>query len=112
MNRVSSKSAMHATAAIAALLALGACTKPEAQTTDTASKAAAAASTPASAATPNMVSFTAKEFSFEGPDTIPAGLGEDTVRAMVAKQAAKRVGLHFVERERATWDHGKLGGVY
>ena len=74
MNRVSSKSAMHATAAVAALLALGACAKPEAQTTDTASKAAAAASTPAAAATPNMVSFTAKEFSFEGPDTIPAGL--------------------------------------
>jgi len=34
----------------------------------------ATASAPAAAATPNMVSFTAKEFSFEGPDTIPAGL--------------------------------------
>jgi len=32
---------------------------------------------------------------------------------MVGKQAAKRVALHFVERERATWDHRKLGaGVY
>jgi hypothetical protein len=32
---------------------------------------------------------------------------------MVHKQAAKRVGLHFIERERATWDHRKLGaGVY
>jgi PPOX class probable F420-dependent enzyme len=42
----------------------------------------------------------------------PDGLGDD-VRAMVAKQATKRVGLHFVERERATWDHRKLAsGVY
>jgi Pyridoxamine 5'-phosphate oxidase len=30
----------------------------------------------------------------------------------VAAQAAKRVGLEFVERRRATWDHRKLGGVY
>ncbi|HEV2999307.1 MAG TPA: pyridoxamine 5'-phosphate oxidase family protein [Solirubrobacteraceae bacterium] len=36
----------------------------------------------------------------------------DDVRAMVAGQAPKRVGLHFVARERATWDHRKLGGVY
>ena len=34
------------------------------------------------------------------------------VRAMVQKQAAKRVGLEFVERNRATWDHRKLGGTY
>lgn len=27
------------------------------------------------------------------------------VRAMVDKQARKRVALEFVERERATWDH-------
>jgi len=32
----------------------------------------------------------------------------DAVRA----QAAKRVGLEFIERRRATWDHRKLGGVY
>ena len=31
---------------------------------------------------------------------------------MVAAQAAKRVGLEFVERRRASWDHRKLGGVY
>jgi general stress protein 26 len=31
---------------------------------------------------------------------------------MVAAQAPKRVALQFVERRRATWDHGKLGGVY
>ncbi len=36
----------------------------------------------------------------------------EEVRAMVAQQAAKRVGLEFVERSRATWDHRKLGGVY
>jgi hypothetical protein len=42
----------------------------------------------------------------------PSGLDEG-VRAMVAKQAAKRVGLEFVERSRATWDHRKLAaGVY
>ena len=34
------------------------------------------------------------------------------VREMVLGQAAKRVGLRFVERRRATWDHRKLGGVY
>lgn len=33
-------------------------------------------------------------------------------RAAVQAQAAKRVGLEFVERRRATWDHRKLGGVY
>jgi PPOX class probable F420-dependent enzyme len=38
---------------------------------------------------------------------------DDEMRAMVAKQAAKRVALRFVERERATWDHRKLAaGVY
>jgi hypothetical protein len=31
---------------------------------------------------------------------------------MVAAQAPKRVAMQFVERRRATWDHGKLGGVY
>jgi len=33
-------------------------------------------------------------------------------RAVIERQAAKRVGLEFVERRRATWDHRKLGGVY
>jgi hypothetical protein len=33
-------------------------------------------------------------------------------RAVVDAQAAKRVGLEFVERRRASWDHRKLGGVY
>jgi len=34
------------------------------------------------------------------------------VAAMVNKQAAKRVGLEFVELRRASWDHRKLGGTY
>jgi hypothetical protein len=36
----------------------------------------------------------------------------DDVRDMVQAQAVKRVGLEFVERSRATWDHRKLGNVY
>jgi hypothetical protein len=34
------------------------------------------------------------------------------VRQMVERQAPKRVALQFVERERASWDHRKLAGVY
>ena len=37
---------------------------------------------------------------------------DPAVAEMVARQAAKRVGLEFVERRRATWDHRKLAGVY
>jgi hypothetical protein len=37
---------------------------------------------------------------------------DPAVTEMVARQAAKRVGLEFVERRRATWDHRKLGGTY
>jgi general stress protein 26 len=38
---------------------------------------------------------------------------DEATRGMVAQQATKRVGLQFVERSRATWDHRKLGsGVY
>ena len=36
----------------------------------------------------------------------------DEVRAMVDKQAAKRVAMRFAERDRATWDHRKLGATY
>jgi PPOX class probable F420-dependent enzyme len=36
----------------------------------------------------------------------------DEVRAGMRRQAAKRVGLHFVVRETASWDHRKLGGGY
>ncbi len=40
-----------------------------------------------------------------------ADLGPELAAAMRA-QAAKRVGLQFVERRRVTWDHRKLGGTY
>jgi general stress protein 26 len=36
----------------------------------------------------------------------------DPVREGFRKQAPKRVGMEFVERERVTWDHRKLGGAY
>ena len=32
--------------------------------------------------------------------------------ATIEPTAAKRVGLEFVERSRASWDHRKLAGVY
>jgi len=41
----------------------------------------------------------------------PPELPQEALAAVEA-QAAKRVGLEFVERRRATWDHRKLGGVY
>ena len=37
---------------------------------------------------------------------------DESVRAMIAGQAVKRVGLEFVERRRVSWNHRKLGGVY
>ena len=37
---------------------------------------------------------------------------DDETRAMVDKQAPKRVAFEFVERSRVTWDHRKLAGVY
>ena len=40
-----------------------------------------------------------------------ADLTPELAAAMRA-QAAKRVGLQFVERRRVSWDHGKLGGTY
>jgi hypothetical protein len=42
----------------------------------------------------------------------PAQELDANVAAMVRRQAAKRVALEFIERHRASWDHGKLGGVY
>ncbi len=42
----------------------------------------------------------------------PADALPEEVAAMVDKQAAKRVGLEFVELRRTSWDHRKLGGVY
>jgi PPOX class probable F420-dependent enzyme len=40
------------------------------------------------------------------------GAIDDETRAMVDKQAPKRVAFEFVERARVTWDHRKLAGVY
>jgi general stress protein 26 len=42
----------------------------------------------------------------------PEGEPSAEAREVVRRQAPKRVGLQFVERSRATWDHRKLGGVY
>jgi len=44
-------------------------------------------------------------YSGPGPEFEP-------VRDAFRKQAPKRVGLEFVERDRVTWDHRKLGGGY
>jgi PPOX class probable F420-dependent enzyme len=41
-----------------------------------------------------------------------AGDLTDDIRAMVAEQAQKRVGLTFVPTRTVSWDHRKLGGVY
>ena len=43
-----------------------------------------------------------------------SGAGPRTTRSArrSAKQAPKRVALEFVERDRVTWDHRKLGGTY
>ncbi len=40
------------------------------------------------------------------------GDGGEEERAMIERQAPKRIGLQFVETRRATWDHRKLGGGY
>jgi Pyridoxamine 5'-phosphate oxidase len=42
---------------------------------------------------------------------IPIELSPEA-QAAVAGQAPKRVGLEFIERRRASWDHRKLGGIY
>jgi PPOX class probable F420-dependent enzyme len=41
-----------------------------------------------------------------------AGEVNEGIRAMVAKQAPKRVGLRFVPSRVVSWDHRKLGGAY
>ena len=41
-----------------------------------------------------------------------AGDLNDDIRAMVASQAQKRVGLTFVPTRTVSWDHRKLGDVY
>lgn len=37
---------------------------------------------------------------------------DEGARAMVAKQAEKRVAFEFTEVKRTSWDHRKLGGTY
>jgi len=41
-----------------------------------------------------------------------AGTLDDSVTAMVEKQAPKRVGLRFTPTRIVSWDHSKLGGTY
>ncbi len=53
-----------------------------------------------------------RELGFEIYERYTGGELSDEVRAMVEKQAPKRVAMRFAERARATWDHRKLGGVY
>jgi hypothetical protein len=65
-------------AAVALAIVLFGCAKSDKTANDSAATAATptpAPSSPASsAAAPNMVTFTAKEYAFDGPDSIPAGL--------------------------------------
>ena len=41
-----------------------------------------------------------------------AGTLDDSITAMVEKQAPKRVGLRFTPTRIVSWDHSKLGGSY
>jgi PPOX class probable F420-dependent enzyme len=41
-----------------------------------------------------------------------AGTLDESVTAMVEKQAPKRVGLRFTPTRIVSWDHAKLGGAY
>jgi PPOX class probable F420-dependent enzyme len=41
-----------------------------------------------------------------------AGEVTPEMRAMIAQQAQKRVGMRFVPTRTVSWDHGKLGGAY
>jgi len=67
------RTSFHVTAAAAVAFLAAGCAKTEPKPAAD-SAAAVATSTPAPAAAVNTVSFTAKEFAFEGPDSIPAGL--------------------------------------
>lgn len=42
----------------------------------------------------------------------PPGEQQQELGAVVEGQAAKRVGLEFIELRRASWDHRKLAGTY
>jgi PPOX class probable F420-dependent enzyme len=41
-----------------------------------------------------------------------AGELSPEIRAMVAQQSQKRVGMRFVPSRTVSWDHSKLGGAY
>jgi PPOX class probable F420-dependent enzyme len=41
-----------------------------------------------------------------------AGEVTPEMRAMIAQQAQKRVGMRFVPTRTVSWDHGKLSGAY
>jgi PPOX class probable F420-dependent enzyme len=51
------------------------------------------------------------EFAMELVSRYMGGDAEGA-RESFRKQAPKRVALEFVERDRVTWDHRKLGGTY
>src|SRR5687767_4722059 len=69
MTRITLNAAL---AAVASAFVLAGCAKTEPAQADSAAPAVAAPA--AAAATPNMVTFNARDFAFEGPDSIPAGL--------------------------------------
>ena len=45
-------------------------------------------------------------------ERLAAGELTSEIRAMVAQQSQKRVGLRFVPTRTVSWDHTKLGGAY
>ena len=65
---------------------------------------------------------TSVEVLREVDDVLPLGIEimgkyaggqlDDAGKAALEAQAVKRVALHFIPEETATWDHRKLGGVY
>jgi hypothetical protein len=94
---------LHARAGAAAFAFLvAACAKTDSKPADTAATAAVPAPAPAAAATPNVVNFTAKEFAFEGPDTIPAGL--TTFKLTDAGQEIHHVALVKLEQGKTYAD--------
>jgi PPOX class probable F420-dependent enzyme len=52
------------------------------------------------------------DFAMELVDRYMGGGDTEGARDGFRQQAPKRVALEFVERDRVTWDHRKLGGTY
>jgi PPOX class probable F420-dependent enzyme len=42
----------------------------------------------------------------------PPGVDPEAMREGFSRQIPKRVALEFIERDRVSWDHRKLGGTY